>query len=127
MSGPICPDCDLLAVREIGPNKMGCPICGWEGGILPRKKMRHEMQMEASRETTRQMQLREDGKLTYFRVYLQGTDDQKDEALFELMELMDLDSVDGDDPLRFHIEEKASQKQIEAIKGLKGVREVKLY
>ncbi len=83
--------------------------------------------MEQSDENIRQMRLREDGKLTYFRVYLKGSQDQKSETTFDLMELMGLNTVSGGDMLIFHIEEKASQEQVEAIKSLKGVKEVKVY
>ena len=43
MSGPICPDCSLLALKELDKNKMICPICGWKGVSPPRKIMTQGM------------------------------------------------------------------------------------
>ena len=127
MSGPICPDCSLLALEEAGKSKMKCPICGWKGEMPPRKIMGASMGNRLWDETKEKLQLREAGKLFYYRIYLKGTEDQKSDALFDIMDILDLDTVDGSDMLFFHVREKLSEEQLKEVKALKAVRKIKVF
>jgi hypothetical protein len=127
MSGPICPDCGLLALEQVDPTKMLCPICGWEGENPPRKILTSLIGSELHEETQKQLTLRQEGRLTYFRVYLRGSDDQKGDATFDIMELLDLTHKSGSDRLIFHIEGKPSFEQMDAIKHLEAVKKVEIY
>ena len=127
MSGPICPDCSLLALEEAGKSKMKCPICGWKGKMPPRKIMGASMGDSLWKETKEKLQLREAGKLFYYRIYLKGTEDQKSDALFDIMDILDVDTVDGSDVLFFHVREELSEGQLKEVKALKAVRKIKVF
>ena len=127
MSGPICPDCSLLALKEADKNKMKCPICGWEGEMPPRKILTAKMGSSLWDETQEMLKLRKSGKLFYYRIYLKGTEEQKDDVAFDVMEILDLNEMSGNDMLFFHLTEKLTDKQLEDIKAIKAVDRIEVY
>ena len=127
MSGPICPDCSLLALEDAGKNKMKCPICGWRGKMPPRKILTANMGSRLWDETQEMLKLRKSGKLFYYRIYLKGTDEQKGTVAFDVMEILDLNEISGSDMLFFHLTEKLTDKQLEDIKAIKAVDRIEVY
>ena len=127
MSGPICPDCSLLALEEAGENKMKCPICGWKGEMPPRKIMAAKIGNSLWKETQAKLKLRKSGKLFYYRIYLKGTDKQKSDVPFDIMDILDLNEIGGNDKLLFHLPEKLTDKQLEGIKAIKAVDRIEVY
>lgn len=128
MSGPICPDCSLLALEDSEKGRTKCPICGWEGREPPRKIMDADMGSEKSWETQKLLKLRKAGKLAYFRVYLKGTEDQKSDAEWDIMELLEVDQMEGGgNMLFFYMEERPKEEFLEKMRTIKGVKEVEVF
>lgn len=127
MSGPICPDCSLLALEEAGKNKMKCPICGWKGEMPPRKIMAATMGSSLWKETKEKLKLRKSGELFYYRIYLRGTEEQKSDVPFDIMDIVDLDEIEGNDKLLFHLPEKLTDKQYKDVKAIKAVHKIEVF
>jgi hypothetical protein len=126
MSGPICPDCTTLALIETH-GLYSCPICGWSGRDPPRKIMDTETNMELSERTRRFIALRWDNRLRYVRVDLSGDDNVRSDAVFEIMELLGVREIEGDNQLRFFVEGKMDDIEIEEISNITGVKKVSIF
>lgn len=127
MSGPMCPECNLLALEEAGKSKMKCPICGWEGEMPPSKILTSQMGSSLWEETQEKLKLRKSGKLFYYRIYLEGTDEQKSIASFDIMGILGLNHMMGSGRLLFHLPEKMNDKQLGDIKKIKAVKRIEVF
>lgn len=119
MSGPICPECTTQALIESKEN-YSCPICGWSGANPPRKIMDHETSRNISERTRRLLQLRSNNQLRYVRIDLIDDPDQRSDAVFEIMSLMEPESTQGDSPFRFFVigEKESIIKELQYIPGV---------
>ena len=127
MSGPICPDCGLLALKESGKDRMKCPICGWEGKNPPRKILMQGMGSDLWNETQEKLALKQEGKLFYIRVYLKGDDDAKSDATFDVMDVFDVTEISGSERLFLQVPERPTKEQLASLKRIKGVARISVF
>jgi hypothetical protein len=125
MSGPVCPECTTLALIET-KGFFSCPICGWTGKNPLRKIMDNETSMELSERTRRFLALRWDNKLRYVRVDIGGDDDTRSDVVFEIVELFDVEHIQGDKEIRFFVEGDMV-KEISEISKIPGVKKVSVF
>jgi hypothetical protein len=125
MSGPVCPECTTLALIET-KSFFSCPICGWTGKNPLRKIMDSETSMELSERTRRFLALRWDNKLRYVRVDIGGDDDTRSDVVFEIVELFDVEHIQGDKEIRFFVEGDMV-KEISEISKIPGVKKVSVF
>ena len=126
MSGPVCPDCNTIALIETH-GAFSCPICGWSGRNPPRKIMDSETSEELVERTRRLLSLRLDNRLRYVRVDLMGNGDVRSNAVFEIMELLGVQEVEGDQQIRFFIEGKLDEYDLDEISTITGVKRVSVF
>jgi len=127
MSGPICPYCTTLALIET-KGHFSCPICGWSGDDPPRKIMDAERaRWELGERTRRLMVLRLDNQLRYVRVDLVGDEDTRSDAVFDVMELFGVNQVEGDQQIRFFVEGRVVDIEIEELSKIPGVEKVTVF
>jgi hypothetical protein len=110
MSGPVCPDCGLLALKESGGDNMKCPICGWEGNNFLRMTLMPGMGPDLWEETQEKLAMKQSGKLFYVRVDLKGKDDKKFNATFDMMDIFNVTEISGSGRLIFHVPEKPTKE-----------------
>ena len=126
MSGPICPDCTTLALIET-KGHFSCPICGWSGDNPPRKIMDAETSWELGERTRRLMALRLDNQLRFVRVDLVGDEDVRSDAVFDVMELFGVNQVKGDKQIRFFVEGRVVDIEIDQLSKIPGVGKVTVF
>ena len=126
MSGPICPDCNTLALIET-QGSYSCPICGWSGDNPPWKIMDSETSRELGERTRRLLSLRLDNELRYVRVDLDRSEDVTSDAVFEIMDLLGVQKIEGDRQLRFFVYGRVVDIDIEEISGITGVKRVSVF
>ncbi len=126
MSGPICPECNTLALIET-KGHFSCPICGWSGDSPPRKIIDAVTSRELGERTRRLMVLRLDNQLRYVRVELKGDEDTRSNAVFDIMELFGVNQVEGDQLIRFFVEGRVVDVDIEELYKVKGVEKVTVF
>ncbi len=127
MSGPICPDCGLLALVDAGAGYLKCPICGWSGASPPRTILSGEIASELWTETREKLALREKGKLFCYRITLRGRENTKSDAKSAIMDILDLHQMVGADLLLIFRTERVGETQVEQIKMLRSVKEVMVF
>ena len=134
MSGPICPDCGFFDIDEknsLFGKKNICTFCGWEGELLPRKILSSDQYVGYGEEHRNKRDLREVGKLHFMRIHVKDDDDVQDDITFNLMDILELESLcspDSEPPYFFiEISEKPSAVLLKKIKVMKGVKKVKIF
>ncbi len=126
MSGPVCPECSTLALIETN-GAFSCPICGWSGINPPRKILDQEMSRVLGERTRRLLALRWDNKLRYIRVDLIEDEDSRSDAVFEIMDLLGINEIEGSQQLRFFVEGRVEDIDIDEISAIKGVKKVSVF
>lgn len=126
MSDPVCPDCTTLALIET-KGSYSCPICGWSGDNPPRKIMDAETSRELGERTRRLLSLRLDNELRHVRVDLDGVENVRSDAVFEIMDMLGVQEIEGDRQLRFFILGRVVDTDIEEISGRTGVKKVSVF
>ena len=135
MSGPICPDCSGLEVGAVGSSQRAkkhyCPLCGWKGSPLPNKSVPSEGLQFLGENYREKKRLREKGELFFLRIYLIGTEEEMDQVTDEVMELFELESLEGErgDPpyLLIELSNKLSHSHRKKMNSLPGVKKLKLF
>jgi uncharacterized Zn finger protein (UPF0148 family) len=135
MSGPICPDCGLLALEQKTSTTTFCPICGWKGKNPPRKILYADDQSRRWKETQEKIKLREQKKLFYVRIYLEGTDSQMDKAEEKISDyFFEMDDDPGwdqqgfdDEYILYRLDHQPEPKHIKHIKSIKHVKVVTVF
>jgi uncharacterized Zn finger protein (UPF0148 family) len=125
MSGPICPECTTFALIETHGN-YSCPICGWSGKNPLRKIMDAKTSREISDRTRKLLDMRIDNKLRYVRVDIGGDDDTRSDVIFEIVDLLDVENIQGDKQVRFFVEGD-KVKVIDEIQWVPGVEKVSVF
>ena len=128
MSGPICPDCGMFDIK-IEDKKNSCRFCGWEGRPLPRKILSSEMLRDYGHRQRELRKKREECKLFFIRIYINNEDNVELDK--QIMELLDLDTLDGpkEEGSYYFIEldHKPTEEQIKKIKSFKEVIDIKVF
>ena len=127
MSGPICPDCSSFEIEDWdGGNR--CRVCGWQGGLLPRKRLHIDSFREYERMHARMRKARAEGRLFFLRIYLDSADA---DVSFEAIDILGVDTIvgpRGDPPYLFvKLDHDLSQEERDGLRRLKGVRDVKVF
>ena len=121
----MCPECTTFALIETH-GSYSCPICGWSGEDPPRKIMDAETSREISDRTRRLLRMRVDNKLRYVRVDIGGDDDTRSNVVFEIMDLLGVEDIQGDKQIRFFVEGD-KVKTIDEIQWIPGVEKVSVF
>ena len=127
MSDSICPDCHLLALDDVENGMMRCSICGWQGNAPYRKMMDEEMVHKKWMETNIKRELREKGSLFCYKIYLEGKDEETSNAKFEIMEVLQLNQLVGNELLLFFREIKIFDELLNRIKKIKHVQNITVF
>jgi hypothetical protein len=120
----MCPECTTSALIETKEH-YSCPICGWSGDTPLHKIMDSETSSRISEDTRRLLDLRVRDQLRYVKVWFSDDADSFD-VLFEITEVFNVDTIQGDNPARFFVKGEYV-KNIKELDSIPGVAKVDVF